>query len=160
MKRENKLMTVGPFPPTNDCLFRFRPTIFDWKLETSKKNPMHDSPDIFKFCSSNRDLFFSPALQQGFGPVQAQQNQWKNRFFAGFYFTDWIKYKEKTFCRFLDSKLGCPICCCFFHVNFITPIDIHRSWVPWSAASPQDWVPSCDHSNIFSTKILSPKIKK
>lgn len=115
----------------------------------------------FQILFLQRRLVFFPALQQGFGPVQAQQNYWKNRFFAGFYFTDWIKYNEKTFCRLLGSKLGYPICCFFFMLFFfIISIDIHRSWVPWSAASPQDWVPSCDHSNIFSTNILFPKIKK
>ena len=112
---------------TNDCLFRFRPTIFDWKLETSKKNPMHDSPDIFKFCSSNRDLFFSQPCSKGSDPFRLNKTIGKIDSLQVFNLPIELNIRKKTFCRLLDSKLGYPICCCFFHVNFITPIDIHRS---------------------------------
>ena len=88
-------------------------------------------------------LVFFPALQQGFGPVQAQQNHWKNRIFAGFYFTDWIKYKEKTFCRLLDSKLGYPHLLLFFSFKFY-----HTYWYP-----PQLSSMKCNFSTRLGSKL-------
>ena len=75
---------------------------------------MHDSPDIFKFCSSNRDLSFSQPCSKGSDPFRLNKTIGKIDSLQVFILPIELNIRKKRSVGFLTQNWAIPFVVVFF----------------------------------------------